>query len=94
MVQAVSIDPSEAVMYVVSIGFTRLCLVTPRVYHIHHSFLGVYLLLHYDYSLTLTSAQSEVQVSFEACAKAASDGYRQCPISNGRSQSRRAYRRN
>ena len=33
------IDPSEGVVYVIPLGL----LVTPRVYHIHSSFLGVYL---------------------------------------------------
>ena len=35
-----SIDPSEAVAYVISLGDTRLRLATPRIYHIHYIFLG------------------------------------------------------
>ena len=28
-----------------TLGATQLCLITPRIYHIHHSFLGIYLSL-------------------------------------------------
>ena len=36
------IDPSEAVVYVIPLGVTRLRRVIHRVYHIHQGFLGVY----------------------------------------------------
>ena len=48
--------PLEAVMNVTSLGVTRLHLVTPRVYYIHHSFLGsIYLSTPSEYVMYVIS---------------------------------------
>ena len=42
MINGRQLDPSELVVYVMTLGVSPLCIVTPLVPHTYHSFLGVY----------------------------------------------------